>query len=389
MTDFLPTEDSALARALAQPFTLGLFLPLQSGGWSPSTLPRSTTWTFPYTQDIALRAEALGFDLLFGLGKWLGPGGYGGQTNYHGISLDPFMATAALTAVTSRILLVSTMHILYGPLHPLHLARFGASLDHISGGRWGVNIVTGHRESEHRRFGKPPIPHGDRYAMAAEFLDFATAIWQSDTGVSGQGRFWTLEDAYEAVKPRFGRPPIVIASGSDDGIALAAQHGDILFTSSPAGEKLDAALQALPPIVAKLNAAAAAKGRQVKTMVNPIVICRPTEREALAYRDAIMEHADWGAISAFETQKSDAHAWKNFSNAHRAVGSNVLHIVGSPEHVAEQLAALAAIGIGGAQISFFDYQPDLEQFGLEVLPLLQQAGLRLPNTAAPAPLRTA
>ena len=64
-------------------------------------------------------------------------GGYGGVSKYREDSLDPFIAVTALSAITERILLISTVHVLFGPWHPLHLAKFGATLDHISGGRWG------------------------------------------------------------------------------------------------------------------------------------------------------------------------------------------------------------------------------------------------------------
>jgi len=82
---------------------LGLFLPIQNGGWSPSLLPRSTTWTFDYNAALTLQAEKLGFDLVFGLAQWLGKGGHGGQQRYRETSLDPFIAVSALSAVTSRI----------------------------------------------------------------------------------------------------------------------------------------------------------------------------------------------------------------------------------------------------------------------------------------------
>lgn len=113
---------SPLHSVLQQPFLLGLFLPIQNGGWSPSLLERTTDWSFDYNKQLTIDAEALGFDLVFGLAEWNAKGGYGGEMRYREQSIDPFMTTAALSAVTSRILLISTLHILYGPWHPLHLA---------------------------------------------------------------------------------------------------------------------------------------------------------------------------------------------------------------------------------------------------------------------------
>ncbi|GAB1541701.1 hypothetical protein NUACC21_43730 [Scytonema sp. NUACC21] len=136
-TDF---PHSPLSQALKQPLLLGLFLPIQAGGWSASTLPRTTDWSFEYNKDLVLHAEDLGFDLIFALSQWLPKGGYGGVFN--GQALDSFVTTAALTSLTQKIMLISTIHVLYGPIHPLHLAKYGATLDHISGGRWGLKVVT-------------------------------------------------------------------------------------------------------------------------------------------------------------------------------------------------------------------------------------------------------
>ena len=155
--------DSPLSRVLRQPLMLGLFLPIQNGGWTPSTLPRTTSWTFDYNAALTRQAEALGFDLVFGLAQWAPKGGHGGETRYRETSIDSFMTVSALAAVTNRILLISTIHVLYGPWHPVHLAKFGATLDHISGGRWGANIVTDHIAREAAMFGIARPDHGRRY----------------------------------------------------------------------------------------------------------------------------------------------------------------------------------------------------------------------------------
>ena len=101
-------SDSPLSRVLRQPLILGLFLPVQSGGWSASLLPRTTDWTFDYNAALTKRAERLGFDLVFGLAQWTSKGGYGGISKYREDSLDPFITVAALSAITDRILLIST-----------------------------------------------------------------------------------------------------------------------------------------------------------------------------------------------------------------------------------------------------------------------------------------
>ncbi|WP_028228516.1 LLM class flavin-dependent oxidoreductase [Paraburkholderia ferrariae] len=374
--------DSPLSRALSQPLMLGLFLPIQSGGWSMSTLPRTTDWSFDYNARLTRKAEDLGFDLVFGLAQWLGKDGHGGVTRYRRESLDSFITIASLAAVTSRILLVSTLHILYGNWHPLHLAKFGATLDHISGGRWGLNMVTGHSIDEAEMFGRVGhFEHDQRYEMASEFIDVMQQLWSSEDNLTFDGEWYRTRNAFVSPKPRFGRPVLVNATSSPAGIAYAAKYSDLIFITSSAGAQIDAALEVLPAHTAQVRAAAEAERRTVRTLINPTIVCRPTEKEALAYYDAIVSHADFGAVDGFTGRRSDAKAWKGHQREQRVLGGNI-QIIGSPERVVDDLLRLKAAGIDGVQLTFFDFEPDLAYFGEAVLPLLEQAGLRVRVPAA-------
>lgn len=371
--------DSPLSKAFSQPLMLGLFLPFQTGGWSQSTLPRGTDWSFDYNARLTQQAEALGFDVVFGLSQWLPKGGFGGEMKYRENFLDPFVSAVALASVTKRILLLGTIHILYGPWHPMHLARFLATADHISQGRFGANIVTGYAENEPRMFGMIRLAHDRRYEQADEFIRICNALWSGVDNLTYEGEFYSLDQAYVSPQPRFGRPVLASASGSPAGFQYAAKYSDIVFVSSPAGEQLADALPKLPAHVAAVKQAAAAENRQVRVIINPTIIVRPTHEEAVGYYQAIMDHADFGSIHSFTNRHAagDSQSWLEHSARGRAVGGH-LHIVGSPEEVAEQLKQLHATGIDGIQITFYDYEPELAYFGESVIPLLEQAGLRLP-----------
>src|SRR5580658_8941865 len=102
---------SPLTRLPDHKLILGLFLPMQQGAWSPSTAPRSTSWTFDYISRCTVRAEELGFDLVFGLAQWLGKGGYGGEMRFREHEVDPIIANAALSSLTKTIVLINTVHI--------------------------------------------------------------------------------------------------------------------------------------------------------------------------------------------------------------------------------------------------------------------------------------
>lgn len=369
--------NSPLSKAMRQPLMLGVFLPLQTGGWSQSTLPRGTDWTFDYNLQLVREAEDLGFELAFGLSQWLPKGGFGGEMRYRENFLDPFVAAVALASATRSILLFGTIHILYGPWHPLHLAKFLATADHVSGGRFGANIVTGYADNEPGMFGLTRPPHDERYQMADEFMTICEDLWAGEDNLTFTGEYWSLTEAYVSPRPRYGRPLLVSASGSPAGFAYGGRHSDLVFTSSPAGERFEDAVAALPDHVAAIKEAARKEGREVRVLINPTIVSRPTRREAEDYYQSILDHADLGSISKFVGRHAagDSQSWLDHSARGRAVGGHV-HLVGAPDDITEQLAALHATGIDGVQLTFYDYLPELRFFGEEIIPRLEQAGLR-------------
>lgn len=367
---------SPLNRLPRHKLTLGLFLPMQQGAWSPSKAPRSTSWRFDYIAQCTRMAEEFGFDLVFGLAQWLGKGGYGGEMHFREHEVDPIITNAALSSLTKSILLINTVHVLYA-WHPLHLAKFGAAMDHISGGRWGINVVTGYKPSEYRMFGLEPIEHDLRYVMADEFTTIMKRLWTEDEELTFNGRFWQTEKAFLAPKPGLRRPFLVNAASSSAGLEYAAKHSDLIFITSPAGADPVKACAALPAHNAKIKDLASKYGRRVKTIINPHVICRRTEREAQKAYRTILENEDEVAADNFVQTfaAGDTASWRGHSRAQWVIGGNV-HLVGTPEQIVEWFQRLSEAGCDGVQVNFFDYLPDLDFFGREVLPLLYQAGLR-------------
>ena len=366
-------------RAARQPLMLGLFLPHQSGAWTPSTAPRGTSWTFEYNAELAVRAEEIGFDLVFALATWLGKGGYGGEMAFRGRTLDPFIASAAFAPLTRNVLLISTVHVLYG-WHPLHLAKYGAVIDHISRGRWGLNIVTGYRAVESRMFGFDPIPHDERYAMADEFTTVMKRLWRADEELDFDGRWYRTEGAFVDPKPVHGRPILVSAGSSPAGLDFATSHTDIIFATTATGADPERACESLPERVAGIRRRAEEKGREVRVLVNPHVICRPTVAEAREWRDEILARVDDAALDSFYASFAggDQASWSAHGRLDWAVGGNI-HLVGSPDMIVDWFVRLKAAGVDGVQVNFYDFGPDLERFARTVLPLMREAGLRNPE----------
>ena len=362
-----------IERAAQNKMILGLFIPLQNGAWTPSLYPRGTDWTFEYNAECTVRAEELGFDLGFGLAQWHGAGGLGGEMRFRENTQDPLLVTAGLAALTKNIILISTVHVLYG-WSPLLLAKYAATLDHMSGGRWGINMVTGIKPEDFAMFGLDPIEHDKRYAMADELMRVMKMLWTSTGNVDFEGEYYRMTKGFVSPKPKHGRPILVNASSSGTGIEFAANHSDLMFITRPAGEDVYGLLKEHNR---NIKDAAAAMGKSVRTIINPHVICADTEKEAKARKQAFIDHADPVALDNFFKfiTGGDTVSWKGAMRDDLAVGGN-MQIVGTPEQCVEKMLKLHDAGIDGIQVNFYDYLPDLEYFGERVLPLMKEAGLR-------------
>lgn len=165
-------------------------------------------------------------------------------------SFEPFTLLAALAMVTSRIGLLATGSTTYD--EPFHIARRFASLDHISCGRAGWNIVTTSNPNASMNFGREEhMEHGDRYRRAREFYDVVTGLWDSwadDAFVRDQergiymdperlhvldhhGEFFDVRGPLNIARPVQGWPVIVQAGGSEAGRQLAAETAEAVFAA--------------------------------------------------------------------------------------------------------------------------------------------------------------
>lgn len=199
---------------------------------------------FGVYKEAALLAEAAHFDAVFfadALTATAGPAG-----------LEPLTLLSALAAVTSRIGLIGTATTTYN--EPYHIARKFASLDQISRGRSGWNLVTSDNASESANFGRSQhVSHAERYARAKEFYQVVTGLWDSweeDAFVNDkQGSRWFDRSKLHALnhhgehfdvagplnvaRSPQGRPVIVQAGGSEAGRELAAETAEVVFTAHP------------------------------------------------------------------------------------------------------------------------------------------------------------
>lgn len=165
-------------------------------------------------------------------------------------SFEPFTLLSALSQATDRLGLMATGSTTYD--EPYHIARRFASLDHISGGRAGWNIVTTSNPDASRNFGKEDhLEHAERYRRAREFYDVVTGLWDSwsedafirnqETGffmdpdkmhrLNHEGDFFKVAGPLNIARPVQGWPVIVQAGGSDAGRQLAAETAEAVFAA--------------------------------------------------------------------------------------------------------------------------------------------------------------
>ncbi len=188
--------------------------------------------------------------------------------------LEPLTALAALAPLTSRIGLLGTSSTSFS--QPVTTARAFASLDHLSGGRAGWNVVTSLNDAEARNFGSAVhLDHADRYRRAEEFFDVVAALWDGEP-IDHTGEFFRIAGRPAIRRPVQGRPVIAQAGSSGAGQALAARIADLVFTRA---QPLDDARAAYAGIKAK----AAELGRgpdEVLVLPELATVVAPTRVEA-------------------------------------------------------------------------------------------------------------
>ncbi|MEU7072756.1 LLM class flavin-dependent oxidoreductase [Streptomyces narbonensis] len=213
-------------------------------------LPESdpyASWDVEHYRNLARIAERGRLDSLFLADS---PGLMGDPARRPGGRLEPTVLLTALAGVTEHIGLIATASTSYN--EPYNLARRFASLDHVSGGRAGWNIVTTAGADAARNFGLDDTPlHKERYERADEFLEVSTRLWDSwaddaivadkDAGVHADsakvrgidhaGRFFRVAGPLNVPRSPQGHPLLVQAGSSEDGKAFAARWAEAVFTA--------------------------------------------------------------------------------------------------------------------------------------------------------------
>ncbi len=381
-----------------------------------------------FYQDVARRAEAGLFDSIF-LADQLALGNdvaRAGRT-----WLEPITTLAALAGATSRIGLIATASTTY--TEPYNLARQFASLDHISGGRVGWNIVTSWATDAARNYGgEGQLSHAERYARGEEFMTVVKALWDSwsddaivDDRASGHyaraeeiapidhvGRYYRVAGPLNIPRGPQGRPVFVQAGSSETGRRFAARHAEAVFTAqmekataqefyadlkrlaAAEGRALDQVLilPGLSPLIASTEAEAQRMSRELNDLTDPEV-----GRKRLSGRfgghdfshlplDKVLSPEDFPDPSTVEAARSRTEVIVGLVRREKTTLRQLLaYLAGARGHYTtagtpEQIADLIADWFNTGAADGFNVMPPilpamLDVFVAEVIPLLQKRGL--------------
>lgn len=297
--------------------------------------------TLEFAASILQKAESCGFDVSLIAARHLGP------------DLDAWILATALAVKTRRIELMVAVH--PGINTPQMVAKMGASLDRISGGRLSINVVNGWSSEEFNLFGNGAwLDYADaRYRRMDEFIQVAKGLWREEP-FDFHGEFYRTEAATLPLKTRRDSvPPVYAASGSPAGKEIIAQYCDAWFVPDHGDyRRYDETLVLIERAIVEMNTLVGSYGRRVDHCLSGHVICADTMAEAVSRAD---DMEAYGRISRY-----------NLSTA-KALGAC---LVGTPQVIAERIRAYERAGIGLLMLHFHPMMEGLDRFSEQIMPLL-------------------
>lgn len=392
------------------------------GAWRHPDAIVDASVNFQFYKEQALKAEEGKFDLVF-----IADGLYiTDQSIPHFLNrFEPITILSALAAATTKIGLVGTLSTSYS--EPFTVARQFASLDHISGGRAGWNLVTSPLEGSAKNFSKSNHPsHPERYKIAAEYLEVARGLWDSweddafvrdkESGVffdpekmhrlDHEGEYFSVQGPLNIARSNQGHPVVFQAGSSEDGRKLAAKGADAIFTSAETvqdakrfsddvkrkaaeyGRSADeiAIFPGISPIIGATLEEAESKYEELANLV--------TIEKALHYLGRFFEHYDFSQFSLDEPFPDLGDLGSNsFRSTTDTIKANAKEhgltlrqvalraatprsaFIGTPDHIADLIQQWYEAGGADGFIIHASTPTGLDEFVDLVVPILQDRGI--------------
>jgi FMNH2-dependent dimethyl sulfone monooxygenase len=328
------------------------------GGWLRNVEDEQMQPTWDYVSRLARRSEKIGFDLTLIA-----------ELNLNDIkgvdapALDAWSTAAALAAVTETLELMiavrPTFHL------PALLAKQAANIDHISGGRVSLNVVSSWWSEEAKKYGVQFDQHDDRYARTSEWLDVVDAAWKQNH-FSYSGKYYSVQDlVLEPKRVSQPRPTIYAGGESQTAKELISQKCDAYVMHGDSPEKVAEKIR-------DLSERRERKGLpRMKFGVAGYAIVRVNEQETqreLARITDVKQNAagyqnyqDWLANTQLEQRVS----LEDYSVSNRGLRSG---LVGTPQQVADRIGEFEKAGVDLLLLQFSPQMEEMERFADRVIP---------------------
>jgi alkanesulfonate monooxygenase len=308
---------------------------------------------------------------------------------YSSTAADGFAVAGYVAGATERLRFLIAHR--PGFVAPTLAARKAATLDHLTGGRIALHIITGGSDAEQQRDGDW-LDHDTRYRRTDEYLDIVRRMWTSAEPFDFEGEFYHVNKAFSEVKPlQQPHVPVYFGGVSGPAVEVGAKHGDVYALW---GEPVAAVKER----IAEVQDAARRYGRSPRFSVSVRPILGATEGQAweraratLAKIQASNPHSQprpqavgSQRLLAFAAQGEvhDKRLWTPIAAATGAAG-NTTALVGTPEQVAESLLNYYDAGVTTLLIRGFNPLQDAIDYGRELIPLVRAAVARRPRQPVP------
>ncbi len=345
---------------------LGIWLPV-FGGWLRNIEDEGMEPTFEYANQVAQRADALGFSTMLvaelNLNDIKGP---------HAPSLEAWTTISALAVTTKKIRLMAALR--PGFRWPAIAAKMAANIDQMSGGRFEINLVSAWWKEEMEMYIGQWLEHSQRYRRSREFLQIMKGVWTEPT-FSYNGEFYRVQNCVLEPKPLQKPWPPIYAGGESE------EARDMIATECDAYLMHGDSVEVIAKNIADMRARRAGfSDRPLRFGMAAYLICRGSEVEAQAeleritrVREDLDSHhsfADFVTQSQLRT-KLDL---KDYSVSNRGLRPN---FIGTPEQIVERVRAYEEVGLDLILLQCSPMREELERIGTQILPALKETRSRV------------
>jgi len=338
----------------------GFWLPI-FGGWLRNVEDENMPPTFDYVKKVTQSAEKWGYDTTLIAELYLndikGP---------ESDSLEAWSTAAALAAVTEKIEIMTAVR--PGFHNPAVTAKMAANIDHISNGRFTLNVVSAWWEGEAKQYGGIFTAHDERYDRTEEFVDVLKGLWTEET-FNYNGKFYKIENAKLSPKPVQKPNPILYAGGeSERGKEAIVNTCDAYVMHGGTVDEVGLKIADM-----KKRRDEARKSPFQSFGMAAYVICRDTEEEAQLELERITDVKESKGYAGYKDFVSKSHLEQKVNLYDYSVSNRGLrpNLIGTPEQIAARIREFEEVGVDLLLLQFSPQLEEMERFAKQVMPLLK------------------